>query len=215
MKNCSAKNARSIFGMTILLFLTSCSKDSSPSTPNQPPSGIVYTYVGTDSVIIDASKQTYSLDLNKDGKTDIQFLTGSEGCGEDLGTQVDIAYISTIGCWTTADGIYLASALDSASVIDSSSLWMNNPLILRGALNQGYIRCMLTEGHWFNVSEGYLGVKFQKGTDTLYGWLRLSSSYGAVSQRGEGSKMTGGQIKLIDYAYNSAPAQPILAGQKK
>ncbi len=60
-----------------------------------------------------------------------------------------------------------------------------------------------TAGNWANVNPYYLGLKLISGGHTYYGWARLSfSSY-------------SGTLTLFDYAYNSVPDQPILAGQQK
>src|SRR5437762_538264 len=52
-------------------------------------------------------------------------------------------------------------------------------------------------------SDGYLGLGLVKGTDTYYGWVHLSVS---VSYNSVG-------FTVKNYAYNSVPGQPILAGQ--
>jgi hypothetical protein len=58
-------------------------------------------------------------------------------------------------------------------------------------------------GNWIDMNSYYLGLKLISGGHIYYGWARLSySSY-------------SGFLFLFDYAYNSIPDQPILAGQKK
>jgi len=49
------------------------------------------------------------------------------------------------------------------------------------------------------IDEFYLGLKFLNNTDTLHGWVRILA--------------TNSSITLKDYAYNTIPNMPILAGQ--
>lgn len=59
-----------------------------------------------------------------------------------------------------------------------------------------------TEGQWKNVSNRYLGLKFQISGKTHYGWARLSV------------ELTNGvKATLTGYAYETVPNRPITAGQ--
>jgi hypothetical protein len=52
--------------------------------------------------------------------------------------------------------------------------------------------------------DGYIGLKLKKAGLIYYGWTRLSVSVSSTSA----------SFTIKDYAYNSVPNQPILAGEK-
>ena len=62
-----------------------------------------------------------------------------------------------------------------------------------------------SHGNWVNVTSRYLGVKFQIGGQTHYGWARFSV------------KVTKSPInifaELTGYAYETVPNMPIIAGK--
>jgi hypothetical protein len=58
-----------------------------------------------------------------------------------------------------------------------------------------------TYGNWVGISDKYIGVRFAAGSQTHYGWARLSVS------------ADGGTITLKEYAYNTVAGQGIVAGQ--
>ncbi|MDD3875662.1 MAG: T9SS type A sorting domain-containing protein [Bacteroidales bacterium] len=49
------------------------------------------------------------------------------------------------------------------------------------------------------IGDAYIGLKFIESTDTLYGWVRCTA--------------TNNSITVKDFAYNTIPNMPILAGQ--
>ena len=57
-------------------------------------------------------------------------------------------------------------------------------------------------GHWVNVKNRYLGLKFQIKGKTHYGWARLSVQ--AISQI---------SATLTGYAYETIANKPIIAGK--
>jgi hypothetical protein len=63
-----------------------------------------------------------------------------------------------------------------------------------------------TFGQWFNVSNRYLGVRFEIQGKTHYGWLRMS-----VRVLGHAKMIT----TLSGYAYETIPNKPIIAGKTK
>jgi hypothetical protein len=62
-----------------------------------------------------------------------------------------------------------------------------------------------TSGHWVNVKNGYLGLRFKIGGETHYGWARLS----VYVVKGRGSQVFG---ILTGYAYETIPNKGIDAG---
>ncbi len=60
-------------------------------------------------------------------------------------------------------------------------------------------------GPWYNVTDRYLGVRFQRNGRTHYGWARLNVGDGKV----------GNYAKLTGYAYETIAGKSIKAGQTK
>ncbi|MBL0051891.1 MAG: T9SS type A sorting domain-containing protein [Bacteroidetes bacterium] len=182
---------------------------------------IVYTDVNPNEVL-SCIFQTpcsgdYSLDLNNDGINDFvlsarkKFVNCSK-CGPQGGVTMangDSAVISSTSNSWIADttGGYALN-----TIINSSLVWFNaiHTLVTK------HVNCVLcspppgshlvyspASGPWLNVSGNYLPLKIQVGTDFYYGWIKLGVSIGNnfVS------------VTIFEYAYNSIPNQPILAGQ--
>jgi hypothetical protein len=61
-----------------------------------------------------------------------------------------------------------------------------------------------TSGNWFNVTNRYLGLRFQIKGRTHYGWARLTVKLG-----------DGFTATLTGYAYETVPKKPIIAGKTK
>jgi len=217
-----------IFAITFLLFNGSCSKDTKSPDYSKTTTGsskIVYTDVNPDSVILKMNPASFNLDLNKDGINDFEFNSTKGTCDDGLiAPEVLFTYLSVepasggnmimTNNTIITNGLNLAPALDSSTAIAPDSLWVStSQFLLYGASTTGYIRCMVVDGYWLNVSDKYLGLKFIKDNNTYYGWARLSSSYSVTSAPYR--HLTIGQLILKDYAYNSIPNQPILAGQTK
>ena len=59
-------------------------------------------------------------------------------------------------------------------------------------------------GDWPSSTDGYIGLKLEKAGLIYYGWARLSVSISSTSA----------SFTIKDYAYNSVPNKPILAGEK-
>lgn len=216
------------FTIIFLLFIGSCNKDTISPDADKIATGsstIVYTDVKPDSLILKTNPSSFNLDLNNDGINDFLFNSTKSKCeAAMIAPPVPYIYLSVepAGGGNTimtnsviVPGIFnLAAAFDSATVIASASMWASiSQYFLYGASTSGYIRCMVARGYWLNVSDKYLGLKFIKSNNTYYGWARLSSSYSATPLPYR--HLTIGHLILKDYAYNSIPNQPILAGQTK
>lgn len=159
----------------------------------------------------------YSLDLNNDGINDFVLsarkkLLNCGVCGPNPVASLadgDSAVISsTFNSWIAdTTGGYALNTL-----IDSSLGWTNaiHTLVTKRvncvscAPSPGiHIVYHPAIGNWNNVSGNYLPLKVQVGADFYYGWIKLGVSIGNnfVS------------VTIMEYAYNSIPNQPILAGQ--
>jgi len=58
-------------------------------------------------------------------------------------------------------------------------------------------------GNWQSINNGYLGVQFQSGGQTHYGWVRISVINGFNQYT----------VDITDYAYETVANQSIVAGQ--
>ena len=137
-----------------------------------------------------------SIDLNNDGTTDITLrneinsLTSSQSCE----LFVDAGAAAGAG--------YRALALSAGASIGS-----------RHGFSRGFMAfafrgvggTIITGDSWANVSNRYLGVRFQINGETHYGWARLSVQIGKA-----------GTIfaALTGYAYETIANRPLRAGQR-
>ncbi|MBP9083557.1 MAG: T9SS type A sorting domain-containing protein [Bacteroidia bacterium] len=182
---------------------------------------IVYTDVNPDVVrgcnYPGPCSANYLIDLNNDGINDFTFSPTAKGfsCGNCspntiliLGTRDSALVISTVQSWIsdTVGGFGLIR------LIDSSLAWTNTV----HTLAQNGERCQVCPsgfgsfktsqgitGNWINVSGKFMGLKVKVGSDFYYGWIKLGVSIASYSV----------SITIMEYAYNSTPNQPILAGQ--
>jgi hypothetical protein len=152
----------------------------------------------------------YNIDLNNDGINDF-VINAKEAASFQCPNLTDI-------------GVYITS-LDSNSVVtynshplmlilntpiyNQSVYTLNSPLSLRTIVwifNRTTRFCSgVNTGLWLSDSDGYIGLKLKKGNNVYYGWIRLSVSV---------SYTVSDSFTIKDYAYNSVPNQPILAGEK-
>jgi hypothetical protein len=220
----------SITVISILIFISSCVKQTAPSNtdptkPNPPTSpassNIIYTDLNPDSSILLAT-DSFNLDVNNDGITDFTFnkyLSSTEcrsAVQEKFAFNIHLSIkpaTANNAIMASASNLALALDADSGTIIGPDSLWATtSEILLEGAAISS---CTLVTGHagyWLNVSDKYLGLKFNAGNKTYYGWARLSSSYSVSSAS---HLIVGGQLIIKDFAYNSVPDQLILAGQTK
>jgi hypothetical protein len=204
--------------ISILIFSSSCVKQTTPVTKTSPPANppspqIIYTDVNPDSVILDSTlHRLYDFDLNNDGIIDFVF-TETLGAATPCRTQTDgtkyAGHIKPASGSNNAiiyDGdVDIALPLDSLSLIDSNANWTTDSLnkLFYLVVAGSPAECYTSEGAWFYGADKYLGLKFIKNGNTYYGWARLRDGVFAAS------------LTLIDYAYNNIPNQQILAGQTK
>lgn len=149
---------------------------------------------------------TYNLDLNHDGVTDFAISNG--GC-----------ITGTTNCETAVSALY-AIPVAGNSVEGRSRFGANNAYALPLGARIGPTQPFLTtkalmvfdissvchpssQGtFWCGARNKYLGLRFEIGGETHYGWARLST--GANGHRLE--------ALLTGYAYETIPNKPIMAG---
>jgi hypothetical protein len=159
---------------------------------------------------------TYSLDLNNDMVNDftlgVQAINTSssninvvgnaaglftEGANEVMaqqGTTFAVPYITALNA---NDLISPAGAFMTAT---ASSSGIPGLIRFSGTVDLGFGPIPQNIGNFSNNNQRFIGFKFSIGTNTHYGWARISVPNNA-------STMT-----IYDYAYNTAPNQPINAG---
>ena len=184
---------------------------------------IVYTDVNPDIVSrcnSGSCSGDYSLDLNNDGINDfilsprkkafICSCFGLNGRWINYNGSRDSAVISSTSQSWIADRV---GGYDLNTLIDSSLHWTNFIHIL-ATKHDVCVPCPTFgywtshqpgTGPWNNINGKYLALKTQVGTDFYYGWVKL----GVATAIG----IDLVSITIMEYAFNSIPNQPILAGQ--
>lgn len=164
---------------------------------------IVYTDINPDKVFTGLG--TYNLDLNNDVTTDFTISVSTSVSTSTTGTYFsNYVYITPQGGNQVAGtGSYgntwnYPYALSANAVIDQGKNWVNGATS-KSALGS-YFSSTGTYGNWLGASNKYLGLRVTIGTDTIYGWARLDVN------------TTASSFTIKDYAYQSFPGVPILAG---
>ena len=168
---------------------------------------VIYTDVKPDEKFscskVGCSHQ-YNLDLDNDGSNDFTIGVYKSSdfslCGKSFSSGVSVSGVD----FNQTSGYPLLSL---NTIINDPGIYSASANL--GWANKGWIRscfkgCSCSEINSSSPSsDGYLGLGLVKGAHTYYGWVRLSVS---VSYNSVG-------FTIKDYAYNSIPNQPILAGQ--
>ena len=156
-------------------------------------------YTKTNKVI--AGGEQYYLDLNHDKITDftvVNFWTTQcpDSCGQWLYLKPP-AGNSEIGSVING-GWHFARALSKGSAIGPKGHFLAGTGFMAAAFStQGSV------GPWRNVTNRYLGLKFQIKGKTHYGWARLNvaGGFGSIV------------ATLTGYAYETVANKPIIAGK--
>lgn len=147
--------------------------------------------------------QTYVLDLNHDGMGDFSFQTGSS---------CDFRCIYGLTVWAESHqgkGIESGKRFNARALRRGAKIGGSRAFIDSG-IDMAYIY-RTSEGksekfgYWFNVTNRYLGLKFQIKGKTHYGWARLDVHVNRVKV----------SATLTGYAYETVPDKAIIAGQIK
>jgi hypothetical protein len=148
--------------------------------------------------------ESYNLDVNHDGVTDFT-LVNKLIHNTSLGISFQMVYHGA----PTGNGVVGHAGIRGGPydwVIERGGrIGGNRPFLATGGLlltktSQGF-----TYGHWYNARGGYLGLKFKIGSETHYGWARLSvvGKYRTIT------------ATLTGYAYETIPGKSIIAGATK
>jgi hypothetical protein len=136
----------------------------------------------------------YKVDLNHAKIGDLT-LVNNYGCNNDYCVDALSAFPSS---GNGVEGKYgLAYALPPGAKVGPKQSFTGQIMALSSS-------SFGTFGQWFNVSNGYLGVRFDIQGKTHYGWLRMS-----VRVLGHAKMIT----TLSGYAYETIPNKPIISGK--
>lgn len=165
---------------------------------------IIYTDIIPDAVA--NPNQIINIDLNGDNVNDFQL--GVEQYLDSLGNP----YVTLAVCQVTnaANGVlgtlYYGQYPLPFNLNNGDSIAASNPNWNAGSVNQGlqYLSVVYgpaVYGYWNGATDKYLGVRFVAGSNTHYGWIRLSVNSGST------------QITVKDMAYQALPNIGLTAGQ--
>ncbi len=162
---------------------------------------IIYTDIIPDTTF---NVSIYNLDLNNDGIDDFKFGGGINACPPIFSPLQGVkssVYISVLNGNTVASSTY-PLAMNLNDIISSGLTWFTGSL---RTVNTGVCTNYggSTYGNWTGLTDNYLGLKLIVGPDTYYGWLRMQVYVSQTQAKGI----------IKEYAYNTMPNQPILAGQ--
>ena len=155
---------------------------------------VVYTDVDPDE---GGDQVHFLLDLNGDFITDYEIRHNPSGNGANaIRVHTEVAANAVLGL--NGGGNYnYPFALDAATPISSGATdWLQHSTYQTLNWNS----CSYTGSQWCGVTDKYLGLQFDIGGDTHYGWARLDV----------GLDPTVWLIK--DYAYDATPDTAIEAG---
>jgi hypothetical protein len=145
---------------------------------------------------------TFNLDLNHDGITDFTIREMISHTSSGVGNIISVA---SVPAGNGLEGMVLfnyASALPRGAAINSRLSFIGRA----GGLLAGF-RTLAgsgrSVGHWVNVANRFLGLKFVIGGQTHYGWARLNVHVDGFSV----------QAYLTGYAYETVPGKVIHTGQ--
>ena len=175
-------------------------------------SQVIYHNIDPDSIIFDS--QIVPIDFNDDGTIDLKIqmyfdssiFIGSSSSSWPVYIQESI-FISQFNSVVKAPGYPLsfgAANLQYGAMVSESAGWNSMGTInlfygyeVAGAFGGGIWDLYIPYYNWFENNQ-FLGVKFNIGTETHYGWVRLS--------------LTGDVLPILsvqDYAYEQQPDTPI------
>jgi len=175
---------------------------SLPALAQLAEAKIVYTK--THHVI--GQNSIYPLDLNHDGTIDFLIQEwGRPGTSNGLWVKEAFGNAVEVPFQGRSPFVPRAAALHEGALIDTHDQFISTT----GAYGEvmvwaGCATSCSTYGQWVNVKNRYLGLRFQIGGKTHYGWARMSV------QLRKNFEITA---TLTGYAYETVPRKAIRAGQ--
>lgn len=159
---------------------------------------IMYTDIEPD-ITFDEYGDNYLMDLNTDGTPDFYLYMATNSDPAVFMFISPIIPYGSVNASTGSSGTYrYPFALEAGEMIADGENWISAPY---QTMASNYFFSG-TYGNWFDVSDGYLGLRINDGGNTYYGWARLDAS------------ADGMIFTLKDMVYNSIADEAICAGDK-
>jgi hypothetical protein len=166
-------------------------------------------YSGPQNIPIGAG-QTVNLDLNGDGIVDYQFQNTFVPGGGPVGKDARELNLLLQGSNQAVDSGPSTSPPNSPAALpagvlipDSQSLDVTNPLMAGVSTFEGF---PFGYGNWSGATDMYLGLQFDIGGQTHFGWAELSVS--------SGTDITTDPTAVLEgWAYERVAGAPITTGQ--
>lgn len=159
---------------------------------------IVYTDIEDETV--DAANARVAIDINNDGTGDVLFGVGTGDAGFAFvfpaASSMAASYNANLFAGFTSGAYAYPSNLTAGTAIDGTNPTFGGQ---RGDFN--YNSCGYPNSQFCDGTDGYVGVHFDIGGNTHYGWIRIQVA------------SSGATIVIKDYAYNSTAGEVIDAGQ--
>lgn len=175
---------------------------------------INYTDVNPD-VVLDNTTPQYDMDLDGDMVNDFGFIVSSfsfsYGAYQIAGSAAGVAIGSgnsvagSMSSTSSGGSQFNVTPITAGNPINASNVWSNGgsygSAIFAGNASIATFSYPLGSFGSFSGNDIHLGVKFQIGANTHYGWIRMDVL------------PDGSQVTIKDYAYNANPNEVINAGQ--
>lgn len=166
-----------------------------------PPPNIIYTDIEPD-FNSENVEDFYELDLNRDGVVDFN-LSSSSDVWEWLGINANTSggIIAVTPWYTNIVPLEIDTEIFTPSRFFNGEYYAASGFITLGDClgNEDRDACYYD---WSGKNDKYLGLRIVINGQKHYGWARLSVT-------------SSTQWVISDYAYNTTPNSPILAGQKE
>jgi hypothetical protein len=143
----------------------------------------------------------YGIDLNNDGITDITISTGGTDSAYFESNYIDGEVAP--GNAMAVESTIFPLACDSGVNIGNNLSWRGEFPLYMALLRHNHSYGTWTTfswGNWNQQTEKFLGIRFTINNEQHYGWVRLTTDTHSP------------YIIIHDYAYESAPDVPIIAG---
>jgi hypothetical protein len=164
---------------------------------------IKHSNVNPDSVL--SFGEMMSIDLDTNGTPDFNFSVVQFTSTSSSSFSVNVAMVSVIGNPNNAiigslySGYPFPTALNGGDSIKANSAW-NDQAVNNGNQYMGVFYSPNSYGNFPNTVNKFVGVRFSNGSQTFYGWIRLSLS------------ATSNMMTINDYAYQTN-GNGLIAGQ--
>jgi hypothetical protein len=167
------------------------------ASPTEAEIAYTPTYVALNGV------QSYSLDLNHDGIPDFNIAIAWVYCGDACS-----GYSLYVRPYDSKRQNQIVGVDEAASALRvAAPIWAGRPWSGRNMayeIHDSIFTTLSSRGLWTNVTDRYLGLRFEIDGKTHYGWARLTVQSDANIDFLEAT--------ITGYAYETVPGRPMFAG---